>query len=272
MKRAFMLATAMVLLFTASLSEWSTAQDLGRILRGGVKAVGIGYLVRQNARALDRFINDITIRQNVPINQATKVVPILSVGDKGYIGAAQVMGPKEAVNKVQAVFQIEESLDRFRIKVLVPSDSLTGLRRVEKVGISALIDVALEGGFKVTHPKGLGGKEVIAAAAVAVAVKNAGNQLNDLINKVSLRKDAAEFTKVIPMATLGENAYIGGAQVSGAAADVDKVQGVWQYEDLFSNGMFRVKILIPTDDLNPLKLRRVDGVGLTAVIDMRVMS
>jgi hypothetical protein len=36
--------------------------------------------------------------------------------------------------------------------------------------------------------------------------------------------------------------------------------------------MFRVKILIPTDDLNPLKLRRVDGVGLTAVIDMRVMS
>ncbi|MCS6950690.1 MAG: hypothetical protein NZ520_09540, partial [bacterium] len=101
---------------------------------------------------------------------------------------------------------------------------------------------------------------------------NAGNQLNEVINRLSLRKDAAEFTKVIPMATLGENAYIGGAQVSGAAADVDKVQGVWQYEDLFSNGMFRVKILIPTDDLNPLKLRRVDGVGLTAVIDMRVMS
>ncbi|MCS7308783.1 MAG: hypothetical protein RMK92_01945 [Armatimonadota bacterium] len=272
MKRSLALAAVTVLSLSVGLWQWSSAQDLGRILRGGVKAVGIGYLVRQNARALDRFINDITIRQNVPINQATKVVPILSVGDKGYIGAAQVMGPKQAVDKVQAVFQIEESLDRFRIKVLVPSDSLTGLRRVEKVGISALIDVALEGGFKVTHPKGLGGKEVIAAAAVAVAVKNAGNQLNEVINRLSLRKDAAEFTKVIPMATLGENAYIGGAQVSGAAADVDKVQGVWQYEDLFSNGMFRVKILIPTDDLNPLKLRRVDGVGLTAVIDMRVMS
>lgn len=272
MKRVLVLTTAMVFLLTASVSEWSSAQDLGKILRGGVKLVGIGYLVKQNAKALDKFINEITIRKNVPVNQATKVVPILSIGDKGYVGAAQVMGPKEAVNKVQAVFQIEESLDRFRIKVLVPSDSLTGLRRVEKVGISALIDVALEGGFKVTHPKGLGGKEVIAAAAVAVAVKNAGNQLNDVINKLSLRKDAAEFTKVIPMATLGENAYIGGAQVSGASADVDKVAGVWQYEDLFSNGMFRVKILIPTDELNPLKLRRVNGVGLTAVIDMRVMS
>lgn len=272
MKRAIWLATAMVFLLTASLFEWSSAQDLGKILRGGVKLVGIGYLVKQNAKALDKFINEITIRRNVPINQATKVVPILSVGDKGYVGAAQVMGPKEAVNKVQAVLQIEESLDRFRIKVLVPSDSLTGLRRVEKVGISALIDVALEGGFKVTHPKGLGGKEVLAAAAVAVAVKNAGNQLNELINKLSLRKGAGEFTKVIPMATLGENAYIGGAQVSGAAADVDKVAGVWQYEDLFSNGVFRVKILIPTDNLNPLKLHRVDGVGLTAVIDMRVMS
>ncbi|MGQ9488636.1 MAG: hypothetical protein ACUVR7_12660 [Armatimonadota bacterium] len=272
MKRAIWLATAMVSLLAASLSEWSSAQDLGKILRGGVKLVGIGYLVKQNAKALDRFINEVTIRRNVPINQATKVVPILSIGDKGYVGAAQVMGPKEAVNKVQAVFQIEESLDRFRIKVLVPSDSLTGLRRVEKVGISALIDVALEGGFEVTHPKGLGGKEVLAAAAVAVAVKNAGNQLNELINKLSLRKGAEEFTKVIPMATLGENAYIGGAQVSGAAADVDKVEGVWQYEDLFSNGVFRVKVLIPTDDLNPLKLRRVNGVGLTAVIDMRVMS
>jgi hypothetical protein len=272
MKRILVLATAMVFLLTASVSEWSSAQDLGKILRGGVKLIGIGYLVKQNAKALDKFINEITLRQNVPVNQATKVVPILSVGDKGYVGAAQVMGPQEAVHKVQAVFQIEESLDRFRIKVLVPSDSLTGLRRVEKVGISALIDVALEGGFKVTHPKGLGGKEVIAAAAVAVAVKNAGNQLNDVINKLSLRKDAEEFTKVIPMATLGENAYIGGAQVSGASADVDKVAGVWQYEDLFSNGMFRVKILIPTDDLNPLKLRRVNGVGLTAVIDMRVMS
>ncbi|MGQ9879614.1 MAG: hypothetical protein ACUVSV_01960 [Armatimonadota bacterium] len=272
MKRAIWLATAMVSLLAASLSERSSAQDLGKILRGGVKLVGIGYLVKQNAKALDRFINEVTIRRNVPINQATKVVPILSIGDKGYVGAAQVMGPKEAVNKVQAVFQIEESLDRFRIKVLVPSDSLTGLRRVEKVGISALIDVALEGGFKVTHPKGLGGKEVLAAAAVAVAVKNAGNQLNELINKLSLRKGAEEFTKVIPMATLGENAYIGGAQVSGAAADVDKVEGVWQYEDLFSNGVFRVKVLIPTDDLNPLKLRRVNGVGLTAVIDMRVMS
>lgn len=272
MKRAVWLAMAMVFLFTVSLSEWSSAQDLGKILRGGVKLLGIGYLVKQNAKSLDKFINEITLRRNVPINQATKVVPILSIGDKGYVGAAQVMGPKEAVNKVQAVFQIEESLDRFRIKVLVPSDSLTGLRRVEKVGISALIDVALEGGFKVTHPKGLGGKEVLAATAVAVAVKNAGSQLNELINKVSLRKGAEEFTKVIPMATLGENAYIGGAQVSGAAKDVDRVAGVWQYEDLFSNGMFRVKILIPTDDLNPLKLRRVDGVGLTAVIDMRIMS
>lgn len=272
MKRAIWLAMAMVFLLTASLSEWSSAQDLGKILRGGVKLVGIGYLVKQNAKALDKFINEITIRRNVPINQATKVVPIVSIGDKGYVGAAQVMGPKEAVNKVQAVLQIEESLDRFRIKVLVPSDSLTSLRRVEKVGISALIDVALEGGFKVTHPKGLGGKEVLAAAAVAVAVKNAENQLNELINKLSLRKGAEEFTKVIPMATLGENAYVGGAQVSGAAADVDKVEGVWQYEDLFSNGVFRVKVLIPTDDLNPLKLRRVNGVGLTAVIDMRIMS
>lgn len=272
MKRVTWLFGVMVFALTITVSGWSLAQDLGKILRGGVKLVGIGYLVKQNAKALDKFINEITVRRNVPINQATKVVPILSIGDKGYVGAAQVMGPKEAVNKTQAVFQIEESLDRFRIKVLVPSDSLTSLRRVEKVGISALIDVSLEGGFKVTHPKGLGGKEVLAATAVAVAVKNAGPQLNEVINKVSLRKDAEQFTGVFPMATLGENAYIGGAQVSGAAADVNKVKGVWQYEDLFSNGMFRVKILIPTDDLNPLKLHRVDGVGLTAVIDMRIMS
>jgi len=130
MRRTIWLALVMALVWTASATELSRAQDLGKILRGGVKLVGIGYLVKQNARALDKFINEITIRRNVPIHQATKVVPILSIGDKGYVGAAQVMGPKEAVNKVQAVFQIEESLDRFRIKVLVPSDSPTRLRRV----------------------------------------------------------------------------------------------------------------------------------------------
>jgi len=85
----------------------------------------------------------------------TKVVPILSVGigivssnPGSYIGAAQVQGPAAAVNKVQAVAQIEGSfLGAVRLKGLVPVDSLNplagDLHRVYGVGVTALVDFQL---------------------------------------------------------------------------------------------------------------------------------
>ena len=118
------------------------AIDLGSILKVG----GIAFVVDKFGPQLDKFINKLTVNTNVPANVGTKVVPIISVGKGGYIGAAQVMGPKGAVERVKAVAQLEGSFSgqTFRIKALIPvgsKDVGKGISRVQGVGISAVIDV-----------------------------------------------------------------------------------------------------------------------------------
>ncbi len=107
---------------------------------------------------------------------------------------------------------------------------------------------------------------MIRGAAVLVAVKNFGSEINKAINTITFSKGYA--TKFVPMASFGEKMYLGGAQISAPTLSADKVNAVWQYEDLFSDGRFRVKVLVPTTSSNPLKMKRVDGAGITALVDM----
>lgn len=256
-------------MFVAVVAPVAAASLGTEVLRGAA----IGYAVKQSAGGLDKFINTVTLQKGLPSKLDTKVVPILSVGEKGYVGGAQVSGPASLVNEVKAVFQYEKAFDngRYRIKALVPSSSLNPLqlKRVEKVGVSAIIDVALSGGLKHEYYSGkIGSGEVLRAAAVAVGVKAAAPSLNKFINTITLNKNAV--TAVVPMASIGEKAYIGGAQVASAGRIVDNVAALWQYEDLFSNGKFRVKILVPTNSSNPLKMKRIEGAGVTAVIDTSI--
>ena len=78
-----------------------TAQafDFGSVLKLG----GISYLVNQFGGEINTFINKIFSQNEVSTDYATKVVPILSMGTGGYIGAVQVVGPKAQVDKVKAV-------------------------------------------------------------------------------------------------------------------------------------------------------------------------
>ena len=102
-------------------------------------------MVDRYSDQLNNFINKLMRENDVEASYATKVVPIISVGDKGYIGAAQVIGPQAAVDEVEAVAQVEGSFNDklFRIRGLVPVDSKnpTRLNRVSGVGVSAIIDV-----------------------------------------------------------------------------------------------------------------------------------
>lgn len=280
MHRMFLLAAATLIGgATLALAAPARAQriDLGDLGREALKGVAIGYAVKQSARPLNDFINTVTLRRGLRDRQTTRVVPMLSVGDKGYIGAAQVSGPSAFVAKTQAVWQYEGTKKWgdgiYRIKALVPSDSLNPLqiRRVQKVGVSAVIDVATGGPLSREGPyaRGLGTGDVVKAGAVAVAVHAASRPLNDFVNTVTFNRGAVA-TRVVPMATFGEKAYIGGGQVSGSTTTIGAVKALWQYEDLFDRGRFRVKVLVPTDGINPLKLRRVPGVGLTALIDTSI--
>lgn len=112
-----------------------------------VGVVGGGMLVSGFAGQINDFINTITLNKGVGVQGETKVVPIVSVGSGTSIGAAQVAGTKADVDKVQAVAEVAVSfMGRIGVRILVPIDSknpLERFRRVQKVGVSAIIDYKL---------------------------------------------------------------------------------------------------------------------------------
>ena len=67
----------------------------------------ISWLVTQYGDKINSAINSVMMKEGAGTNYATKVVPIVSLGNKQYIGAAQVIGPSKQVEKVKAVGQIQ---------------------------------------------------------------------------------------------------------------------------------------------------------------------
>ena len=144
-KRMRMILLLIVLLAIVAVPV-AQAIDLGSI----IKVAGIGLLVDQFGPQLNSFINTLMAQHNATPEFATKVVPILTVGvlgTSGYIGAAQVMGPQNLVDQVQAVVQVESSFNgnMFRVKGLIPINSKVPVNftRVSGVGVSAMIDVRI---------------------------------------------------------------------------------------------------------------------------------
>lgn len=146
LKRLAVCAVATLMLGTGIASQVS-AFNLGSFLGGVVKVGGIGFLVNKYGDSVNSAINSLMMKEGVGTNYATKVVPIVSIGDSGYIGAAQVIGDANQVAKVKAVGQLEIGWNDklFRIKGLVPMDSMdpTAFSRVQGVGVSAVIDVRI---------------------------------------------------------------------------------------------------------------------------------
>lgn len=146
LKRLAVCAVATLMLGTGIASQVS-AFNLGSFLGGVVKVGGIGFLVDKYGDSVNSAINSLMMKEGAGTNYATKVVPIVSIGDSGYIGAAQVIGDANQVAKVKAVGQLEIGWNDklFRIKGLVPMDSMdpTAFSRVHGVGVSAVIDVRI---------------------------------------------------------------------------------------------------------------------------------
>ena len=116
--------------------------DLGDVL----KVAGVAFLVDQYDEQIDTFITSALGQRDAAARGATKVVPILSVGGGGYIGAAQVVGTPENVRPVKAVVQAEANLGDFRAKMLIPVTTATPSgtpNRAKGVGVSAVIEFAI---------------------------------------------------------------------------------------------------------------------------------
>lgn len=80
-----------------------------------------------------------------PVEVASKIVPVLSVGDGIRIGLVQVSGPKEYVEKVKAVAAIEgDYRDLVRYRALVPIETekiVENITRVPFVAVSGVVDL-----------------------------------------------------------------------------------------------------------------------------------
>ncbi|MEP6754674.1 MAG: hypothetical protein ABJA67_04160 [Chthonomonadales bacterium] len=121
--------------------------QLGSIIKGGAVALAVDKF----GPDINKGINSLYGEHNTRLLDETKVVPIISLGDSGYIGAVQVSGPASAVHKVKAVVQLEGRFNvpvvkGIRLRGLVPVASKSASRSIERVpgvGVSAIVDIKL---------------------------------------------------------------------------------------------------------------------------------
>lgn len=118
------------------------ALSLGGGIGDLVKIFGIAWVVDRFGPQIDRAINSALKQRDAEIEGYTKVVPIVRVGGSTAVGAAQVMGPRAQVDKVQAVAEVElRVIGSIRGRGLIPISTRNAqtVRSVGGVGVSANI-------------------------------------------------------------------------------------------------------------------------------------
>jgi len=116
-------------------------------------------------------------------------------------------------------------------------------------------------------------KQVLKIVGVGAAIKQFGPQLNSSLNKLVSHKDSdTAFTKVVPILSGGISSRqaIGAAQVMGPKEDVQRVQAVAQIDqDVFGREV-KIRAMIPIASMDPTKLNRVEGVGVSGIVDLKL--
>lgn len=116
-----------------------------------IKIVGVGAAVRQFGGEMNKGMNRL-LKHTDSDASYTKVVPILTIGlnTRGAIGAAQVKGSRENVDKVKAVAAPEAQFfgREIMLRGLVPVSEadptkVKDLKPVDGVGVSGIIDLRL---------------------------------------------------------------------------------------------------------------------------------
>ena len=123
----------------------------GTQIRQIIKILGVGVAVQKFGPDINKQFNKLLRHQDTDDN-FTRVVPIISigVGAKSAIGAAQVKGARENVERVKAVAAPEIELfgKEIRLRGLVPvsTDKVTdigSIKAVDGVGVSGIVDLKL---------------------------------------------------------------------------------------------------------------------------------
>ncbi|PKK90091.1 MAG: hypothetical protein CVV64_11270 [Candidatus Wallbacteria bacterium HGW-Wallbacteria-1] len=144
--RTFVLSFSAAMLFAIIFSSQSHAIKLKDFLKTTAKVALTGFAVDKLAGPLNDFINTLLMNNGAANRDATKVVPIITAGRKGHVGACQVTGDAEQLKTVRAVIMIESDYQtKIRVKAMIPSNSVNPLKfnRVHGVGVSAIIDIPM---------------------------------------------------------------------------------------------------------------------------------
>ncbi len=141
------------------------------------------------------------------------------------------------------------------------------MKKASYIALAGLVAVA---GMTpvVTEAQGL--KGILKGGAIAVLVSNFGKEIDKGINKVTgTRKTNVEYTKVVPVISAGQGAYVGAVQVMGTKSRIDRVKAVAQIEGRAGDVRFRA--LVPVSTMNPTKNpSRVRGVGVSGLVDVNL--
>ncbi|MCK5685048.1 hypothetical protein KAJ27_13040 [bacterium] len=118
-------------------------------------------------------------------------------------------------------------------------------------------------------------KDALKVEVARQSVKALAKPLNKFVNTLLMNNgvEAATMTKVVPILKAGINtkAEVGLAQVAGPADRLSRVKAVWEIDGRFGgNNRFAVKAFVPSSSMNPFKLNRINGVGISAIISGRL--
>ena len=112
--------------------------------------------------------------------------------------------------------------------------------------------------------------DILKGGAIGLGVTALAPQINKAINTILLnhKVENKQETKVVPIISVGKGAKVGAAQVIGDKDKVAKVKAVAQLEG--SLHKIRFKALIPIESFDVTHLKRVYGVGLSALVDYKL--
>jgi hypothetical protein len=113
---------------------------------------------------------------------------------------------------------------------------------------------------------------LLRGAGVAVIVSQFGRDINRALNRLTKTQDeTAEYsTKVVPIISVGTGKEAGACQIMGPPAGVRKTQAVAQFEGNFSPIGVRIRALVPIATRSVSNVRRIPGVGISGLVDVRI--
>lgn len=144
LRQGLLVAVLTVALLVGGIASGLFVQPAKAIGIGDILVIGgIVLVVSTFGDQINSFINKALSQHEAASVGATKVVPIFSVGQGTYVGAAQVVGLPANVKLVQGVAAIEVRIGQVDGNGLIPISTRKpgkSLSTVGGVGVGAIID------------------------------------------------------------------------------------------------------------------------------------